>query len=362
MILIKKTYFKEFLKILSFLKKKKSKTFFIKIENNIIKICYSGEIEIVYEEKIDVTEKKSFCIEYEYVENIVKKLKNDFYVKIDLENKNVSIKEEEFLFNSNCISKRKQDYINNIEKKNKLVNKVNLDSKVFMECVNSNSILEKTFIVKKQGINLFFNKEKINCFSTDGFRAIFYKRNTNFTNRKCNFFLNKELILFINKVIKERKYNNFFLEEFKKFISINFCNLKIYSKENFRKKSSYKEIPKIGKEYKKIRLNNKSFSDSIKRIDICNIKKDSKIMFSIKEKKIKLTFSNENILVKDAIKIEKYYENNKGINILLNFGYIKDFLNINKSLYLYLFFSDNKSMVYMCSKDLSLLYCFMPIN
>ncbi|UOQ38054.1 DNA polymerase III beta subunit [Candidatus Vidania fulgoroideae] len=362
MILIKKTYFKEFLKILSFLKKKKSKTLFIKIENNIIKICYYGEIEIVYERKINIEEKKKFFIEYGYIESIIKKLKNDFYVEIDLENKNINIKEEEFSFSSNCILKKKQDYISNIEKKKEIVNKVNLDSLIFMECVNSNSILEKTFIIKKQGINLFFDKKKINCFSTDGFRAIFYKKNTNFINKKCNYFLNKELLIFICKVIKEKKYSSFFLEEFKRFISINFRNFRIYSKDSFRKKSFYKKIPKMSKYYKKIKLNNKNFLESIKRINVCNIKEDSKIMLCIKKKKIKLKFSNENTSIKDIAKIIKTYEDNEKINILLNLSYIEDFLNTNKSIHLYFFYLDNKSMIYMSSEDLSLLYCFMPIN
>ncbi|UOQ33129.1 DNA polymerase III beta subunit [Candidatus Vidania fulgoroideae] len=361
MILIKKAYFEEFLSVVCFLKKKK-KIFLVKIENKIIRFFYLGEVEVVYKKKIDFEGKIEILIEYEHIEKIIKNLKNDFYVNINLKDKSVNIRENKFFFSSNCIINNNYCYISSIKKKKDLVNKIYIESSIFLECFDYSFFFEKTFLVKKQGINLFFYKRKFNCFSTDGFRAIFYKNEMEYINDKSNIFIKKDLVVFINRIIRKRKYSSFFIKEFKKFILISFRDFKIYSTDTFKKNNDYKSIIKINKDYKKIKLNNSLFLDSIKKFDFCSLEKNSKLKIVIKKTELIISHNNEKIFLKDKIPILKFQGYKKDVTLFLNFNYIKDFLNINKSLIFCLSIIDKKSMIYLSSKNASLIYCFMPIN
>ncbi|MGX7583118.1 hypothetical protein ACWNX6_00610 [Candidatus Vidania fulgoroideorum] len=360
LISINKVYFEEFINIISFLKNKDEKTILIKIKNNNIKFFYFGDLEIVYKNKINYTENISFSVEYLYIENIVKKYRKNFDIKIDIEKKNVFIKRKDFKFNSSCIVKNKKKIF---KKKNDVKNFIKINSLIFSECLRHSFFIEKTVFVKKQGYIFLTDSNDIECFSTDGFRASFYSNKKNFLNKKKKICIEKELAIFINKIIKKFGFPFFLYKKKKKNVLVKLGNIKIYSTKFIKLDFEFKSIVEINKNYTRIKLDSNKMLKSLRKIDICNLKKNSLIKLKIKNNNIIVFYKENNISLEDKIPILDYSKSISGLDVLkVNFDYLKDFFIISYGI-IHLYYLDEKSMIYLKFKEnKNFLYCFMPIN
>lgn len=362
MILIKKKYFEDFLSIISFLKKKKNeKILFIKISKNVIRFLYSDRIDIIYKKDINYPNKIEFSMEYTYIENIIKHFKENIFINIDLKKKNISIKKNKFLFKYNCILNKKKRKIKE-SNKNAIIKKILIKGSIFLSCLYYSSFIEKTYFVKKQIYNFILNKNKFECFISDGFRAFFYKDLNNIINKKEEIFISKNLSIFISRIIKKFNFDILKFKKYNKFLEIIIGDIKIYSSFFKKQKFDFREIIKIGKEYKKIIVINKDCLEILKKIEMCSLKKEPTINIKINNEKLKISYLGDNkTFLKDELIIIKNSSKNKA-KIKINVSYLKDFLLINDSNKFNLYFLDNKSMIYLKSeKNKNFLYCFMPI-